>query len=106
MAETEFSATGVRIERFLRSVTLAGQVNIKDGRLALLTSYGREIDSAPITSVQAGRPWFATSARARATVNGTRYVLTLGQREPAAGPAAARRFLDVVQSARRRPSQA
>lgn len=101
MTEAEFNATGVRIERSLRSVTRAGQVLIKDGRLELLNSYGSEIDSAPLGSVQASRPWFAAQDQARATVNGTRYVLTLGQRDAGAadGPATARRFLDVVRSA-------
>ncbi len=57
MAEPEFNATGVRIERgLLRSLTRAGQVVIKDGRLALLTSYGTEIDSAPVQAVQAHKP--------------------------------------------------
>ncbi|MFI1798022.1 hypothetical protein ACH427_11795 [Streptomyces sp. NPDC020379] len=103
MAEPEFNATGVRIERSLRSLTRAGQVKIKDGRLELLTSYGREIDSAPVDSVQAGRPWFAARDRARARVNGTRYVLTLGGQNPSAeesGPSAVRRFLEAVRSAR------
>ncbi|MFT2017639.1 hypothetical protein ACMA1D_17635 [Streptomyces sp. 796.1] len=101
MAEAEFNATGVRIERSLRSVTRAGQVLIRDGRLELLTSYGSEIDSAPLGSVQAGRPWFASGDQARATVNGTRYVLTLGQQDAGScdGPATARRFLDAVRSA-------
>ncbi|MBB5935378.1 hypothetical protein [Streptomyces zagrosensis] len=105
MAEAEFNATGVRIERFLRSVTRAGQVLIKDGRLELLTSYGREIDSAPLRSVQASKPWFAARDRAHATVNGTRYLLTLGQREAGTtdGSNAARRFLDVVRSAQGQP---
>ncbi|GAA0497958.1 hypothetical protein ACFQ2B_30215 [Streptomyces stramineus] len=103
MAEPEFNATGVRIERFLRSLTRAGQVKIKDGRLELLTSYGREIDSAPVDSVDAGRPWFAAGDRARATVNGTRYVLTLGGAGDApveSGASAVRRFLEAVRSAR------
>ncbi|WP_370423107.1 hypothetical protein AB8O64_32215 [Streptomyces sp. QH1-20] len=102
MAEPEFNATGVRIERFLRSLTRAGQVKIEDGRFRLLTSYGREIDSAPIDSVRAGKPWFAARDRALATVNGTRYLLTLGQRDPAtrdSGAVAVRRFLDAVRSA-------
>ena len=53
MAETEFTATGVRIGKRLRSLTRAGQVLISDGRLELLTSYGREIDSAPVQAVRA-----------------------------------------------------
>jgi hypothetical protein len=51
MAEPEFSATGVRIGKRLRSLTRAGQVRISDGRLQLLTSYGSEIDSAPVQAV-------------------------------------------------------
>ncbi|MEU2234413.1 hypothetical protein [Streptomyces vietnamensis] len=77
MAEPEFSARGVRIARWPRSLTRAGEVRIEDGRLALLTSYGSEIDSAPVTAVRAGRPWFAKADETVATVNGTRYRLTL-----------------------------
>ncbi|MFD8544908.1 hypothetical protein [Streptomyces sp. NPDC059649] len=77
MAEPEFTATGVRIERSLRSLTRAGQVVISDGRLVLLTSYGTEIDSAPLQSVQAHKPLFAARDRALATLNGHRYSLTL-----------------------------
>ncbi|MCD2468403.1 MULTISPECIES: hypothetical protein [unclassified Streptomyces] len=77
MSEPEFSARGVRIARWPRSLTRAGEVRIEDGRLALLTSYGSEIDSAPVTAVRAGRPWFAKPDEAVATVNGTRYRLTL-----------------------------
>ncbi|MEU1376205.1 hypothetical protein ABZ442_21475 [Streptomyces triculaminicus] len=108
MAEPEFSATGVRIERSHRSLTRAGQVRIRDGRLELLTSYGREIDSAPVDSVQAGKPWFAGPDQARATVNGHRYRLTLGRPEdhpPGGatsddeGEAVVNRFLEVVRSA-------
>ncbi|MER5307617.1 hypothetical protein ABT034_07490 [Streptomyces sp. NPDC002773] len=77
MSEPEFSARGVRIDRWPRSLTRAGEVRIEDGRLALLTSYGSEIDSAPVSKVRAGRPWFARADEAVATVNGTRYRLTL-----------------------------
>ncbi|WP_306329614.1 hypothetical protein [Streptomyces venezuelae] len=77
MSEPEFSARGVRIARWPRSLTRAGEVRIEDGRLALLTSYGSEIDSAPVSAVRAGRPWFAKPDEAVATVNGTRYRLTL-----------------------------
>ncbi|MFB7030764.1 MULTISPECIES: hypothetical protein [unclassified Streptomyces] len=77
MRGPEFSARGVEINRRLRSLTRAGEVRIEDGRLALLTSYGSEIDSAPVTAVRAGRPWFAGPDEAVATVNGTRYRLTL-----------------------------
>ncbi|GHF70055.1 hypothetical protein GCM10010218_59240 [Streptomyces mashuensis] len=109
MAEPEFSATGVRIERSHRSLTRAGQVKIRDGRLELLTSYGREIDSAPVESVQAGKAWFAARDRARARVNGTRYVLTLEDRDARTevrgddgdGGSAVSRFLEAVRSAHR-----
>lgn len=85
MAEPEFTATGVRIGKRLRSLTRAGQVRISDGRLELLTSYGSEIDSAPVRAVRASKPWFAHDDRALAEVNGTRYTLTLGEHDPAPG---------------------
>ncbi|MFH9726067.1 hypothetical protein ACH4M4_24360 [Streptomyces sp. NPDC017254] len=85
MSEPEFSARGVRIARWPRSLTRAGEVRIEDGRLALLTSYGSEIDSAPVTAVRAGRPWFAKPDEAVATVNGTRYRLTLHKDGDAGG---------------------
>ncbi|MGP4004097.1 hypothetical protein [Streptomyces sp. 8N706] len=102
MAEPEFTATGVRIGRWLRSLTSAGQVLIRDGRLTLLTSYGSEIDSAPVHLVRAGKPWFATRDRALATVNGTRYLLTLSEQDPAPGSegaSSAHRFVDAVRTA-------
>ncbi|MFI1393770.1 hypothetical protein [Streptomyces sp. NPDC020681] len=100
MAEPEFRATGVRIERWPRSLTNAGQVLIKDGKLALLTSYGRVIDSAPVRAVRAGKPWFADDASTVATVNGKRYRLTMGQRgKRLDGRALAGRFLDAVRGA-------
>jgi hypothetical protein len=102
MAKSEFTATGVRIGRFTRALTNAGQVVIKDGRLTLLTSYGSEIDSAPVDRVRAGRPWFTTRDRALATVNGTRYLLTLGEQDTdpeESGPPSAHRFLDAVRTA-------
>lgn len=100
MQQTEFSATGVRIERFARSLTRAGQVVVKDGRVALLTSYGREIDSAPVRTVSAGTPWYAGAGATVARLNGTRYRLTMGQRghgPDRTGPA--RRFLETLRSA-------
>ncbi|MFE0101117.1 hypothetical protein [Streptomyces sp. NPDC059009] len=104
MAEPEFTATGVRIGRRLRSLTRAGQVRISDGRLQLLTSYGSEIDSAPVQAVRAGKPWFSSDDRALAAVdvNGTRYRLTLGEQDPAPGepgPPSARRFIEAVRAA-------
>ncbi|GAA4791212.1 hypothetical protein [Streptomyces ziwulingensis] len=102
MAEPEFTATGVRIDQRLRSLTRAGQVRISGGRLELLTSYGSEIDSAPVRSVRAFRPRFAAAGRALAELGGRRYVLTLGERDPAPGepgPPAARRFIEAVRRA-------
>ncbi|MFH8793452.1 hypothetical protein [Streptomyces sp. NPDC017941] len=102
MAEPEFRAMGVRIGRRLRSLTHAGQVRISDGRLELLTSYGTEIDSAPLRAVRASKPWFAPHDRALAEVNGTRYLLTLGAHDPApgeAGPPTVRTFLQALHSA-------
>ncbi|MCX5138469.1 MULTISPECIES: hypothetical protein [unclassified Streptomyces] len=95
--ESGFSETGVRIDRWARSVTRAGQVTVKDGRVALLTSYGREIDSAPAGTVSAGRPWFAGADRTVARVNGRRYRLTMPRRRDKPDSAApARRFLEAV----------
>ncbi|MCW5252128.1 MULTISPECIES: hypothetical protein [unclassified Streptomyces] len=102
MAETEFTAMGVRIGRRLRSLSTAGQVRIRGGRLELLTSYGSEIDSAPVQAVRASRPWFAPEGRALADLNGTRYLLTMGVGDPAPGqpgPPAARRFIEAVRRA-------
>ncbi|MDG4862816.1 hypothetical protein P8605_32230 [Streptomyces sp. T-3] len=102
MAEPDFTATGVRIGRRLRSLTRAGQIRIHGGRLELLTSYGSEIDSAPLSTVSAGKPWFAQDDRALATVNGKRYSLVLGDHDPApgeSGPPAAFRFLEAVRRA-------
>lgn len=102
MAELEFTARGVRIGRRLRSLTRAGQVRISDGRLELLTSYGSEIDSAPVQAVRASRPWFAPGGRALADLNGHRYLLTLSDHDPAPGepgPPTARRFIEAVRRA-------
>src|SRR5690606_41145340 len=102
MAEPEFTATGVRIGKRLRSLTRAGQVRISDGRRELLTSYGTEVDSAPVQAVRASRPWSAPEDGALADVNGTRYSLTLGDHDPAPGepgPPAARRFIEAVRRA-------
>ncbi|MER6996136.1 hypothetical protein [Streptomyces sp. NPDC000410] len=105
-SELEFSAKGVRIERWPRSLTEAGQVLVEDGRLALLTSYGRVIDSAPVRAVRAGKPWFAGDESTVATVNGTRYRLTMGGKPGRGddgrrldGAALAGRFLEVLRGA-------
>ncbi|GHH09390.1 hypothetical protein [Streptomyces lanatus] len=102
MAEPEFRATGVRIGKRLRSLTRAGQIRISDGRVQLLTSYGSEIDSAPVQAVRASKPWFAPDDKALADLNGNRYSLTLGEHDPAPGepgPPAARRFIEAVRKA-------
>ncbi|PKV84145.1 hypothetical protein [Streptomyces sp. TLI_146] len=103
MTEPEFSARGVRIERWTRSLTRAGQVLIKDGRLALLTSNGREIDSAPLRAVSAGKPllpWAAKADRTVARLNGHRYRLTMGQQGGRQrGAELAHRFLKAVRPA-------
>lgn len=77
MREPDFDATGVRIGRLLRSLTRAGQVLVQDGRLVLLTSYGREIDSAPVDRVQISGPVLATKDLTLATLGRTRYALRL-----------------------------
>ncbi|MGW1228270.1 hypothetical protein [Streptomyces sp. NPDC002530] len=101
MREAEFSETGVRIDRWARSVTRAGQVTVKDGRVSLLTSYGREIDSAPAGTVSAGRPWFAGQHATVARVNGRRYRLTMPRRPDKPDEAGAvKRFLEAVRRAR------
>jgi hypothetical protein len=77
MVEPEFDVTGVRIGRWLRSLTRAGEVLIHEGRLVLLTSYGREIDSAPVEQVRVRGPWYAARDQVVAIMNGTRYALRL-----------------------------
>jgi hypothetical protein len=76
MGDADYVATGVRIGRLLRSLTRAGRVLVRNGRLELLTSYGREIDSAPLERVRISG-WYG-ARRALATVDGTRYLLRLG----------------------------
>ncbi|MEU6931341.1 hypothetical protein [Streptomyces sp. NPDC046385] len=97
MTEPDFTATGVRIDRWPRSLTRAGEVRVEDGRLSLLTSYGSEIDSAPVDKVRAGRPWFARPDEAVATVNGTRYRIS-GMSDSGSG-----RLLEVLKKTGPRP---
>lgn len=101
MAEPEFRADRVRIGTRMRSLTRAGQVRISDGRVELLTSYGSEIDSAPVQAVRAGKPWFTSGDSASAEVNGTRYRLTMDDDEAAdqRKPPTARRFIEAVRKA-------
>lgn len=103
MADIEFTATGVRIGRCLRSLTRAGRVVVREGRLELQTSAGREIDSAPAGSVRAAPCPFLGRDRAVASVNGTWYLLTLAERRAGGGTSAARRFVDALRSAAGRP---
>ncbi|MBB1254211.1 hypothetical protein [Streptomyces alkaliterrae] len=77
MAEPEFEQTGVPIGRLLRSLTRAGQVRVQGGRLVLLTSYGREIDSAPVDEVSVSASWLPGHDVTLATVGRTRYALGL-----------------------------
>ncbi|MEV7413977.1 hypothetical protein [Streptomyces sp. NPDC089919] len=93
MADPDFSAIGVRIERWPRALTRAGKVLIRDGRLELLTSGDREIDSAPLRAVRAVRTWPARRGGAVARINGRRYRLRLP----------ATRFVEAVQRARAAP---
>ncbi|KRV48278.1 hypothetical protein AQ490_25815 [Wenjunlia vitaminophila] len=110
MTEPDFSATGVQIGKWLRPLTRAGQVLITDGRLRLLTSRGSEIDSAPVDRVQASASRFGPDGSAWATVNGTRYLLSIsGAESDAPGGRVAREsarravrsFLDALHHARR-----
>ncbi|MEU1125931.1 hypothetical protein ABZ371_20780 [Streptomyces sp. NPDC005899] len=97
MAEAEFRASDVRIERWARSLTRAGQVIVEDGRLMLLTSDGREIVSAPVSAVRAAKWWFLAADSTIARINGVHYRLTMGQRNRRPGGAApVRRFLEVL----------
>ncbi|GHE66926.1 MULTISPECIES: hypothetical protein [Streptomyces] len=102
MPEPEFTARGVRIGKGLRSLTRAGQIRISEGRVRLLTSYGSEIDSAPVQAVRASTPRFGAGDRARADLGGTRYSLTLGESDPdpgTPGTPSARRFVEAVRRA-------
>lgn len=91
MTEPEFDAGGVGIRRMLRSLTRAGHVLVRDGRLVLMTSYGSEIDSAPVEQARVSRygPW----GQAVATLGGTRYLLQFALEHREA-------LLDALQTAR------
>ncbi|MEE1927268.1 hypothetical protein V1J52_03575 [Streptomyces sp. TRM 70351] len=81
MTVVEFETSGVPVRRLLRSLTRAGQVLVHDGRLSLLTSYGREIDSAAVERVRVLRPWTERLAPGRKrtvlSLDGARYTLRL-----------------------------
>lgn len=76
MVEPDFAAAGVRIRQVLRSITRAGHVVVRDGELVLTTSYGSEIDSAPVDQVRVSS--YGGRDRALASIRGTRYLLELG----------------------------
>ncbi|MGI5350831.1 hypothetical protein ACQEU8_22020 [Streptomyces sp. CA-250714] len=76
MADPEFDATGVGISRMLRSLTRAGHVLVRDGELVLMTSYGSEIDSAPVDEVRISG--YGLRDQALATLRGRSYLLRLG----------------------------
>lgn len=76
VAEPEFDATGVRIRRMLRSLTRAGHVLVRDGHLVLMTSYGSEIDSAPLERVRING--YGLRDQAMATLGRNRYLLRFG----------------------------
>ncbi|MGD9482547.1 hypothetical protein WDH52_04690 [Streptomyces sp. TRM70308] len=81
MRVPDFDVRGVPVRRLLRTLTRAGRVLVQDGRLRLLTSYGREIAGSPVDEVRLLRPWAADLlAPARGTVlvlSGRRYVVRL-----------------------------
>ncbi|GAA4668535.1 hypothetical protein GCM10023347_22350 [Streptomyces chumphonensis] len=85
MTVPEFDVDGVPVRRPPRTLTRAGQVLVQGGRMSLLTSYGREIDGAPVEKVRLPRPWWGAwrPARRRTVVvlGGTRYTLGLALRD-------------------------
>ncbi|MBA0052581.1 hypothetical protein E0L36_17320 [Streptomyces sp. AJS327] len=91
MAEPDFDVAGVEIRRMLRSLTRAGNVLVREGKLVLQTSYGSEIDSAPLERVRVSG--YGVRDYALATMDGSRYVLrfALGHREG---------LLDAIRTAR------
>lgn len=76
MTDAEYGAAGVRIRRMLRSLTAGGQVQVREGRLVLMTSYGSEIDSAPLEQVRISA--YGGRDGALASLSGTRYLLQFG----------------------------
>jgi hypothetical protein len=97
MAEPEFSASGVRISKWPRSLTRAGGVVVRDGRLVLLTSRGQEIDSAPVNETHASAPrWYGAGGKARVALEGRRYLLRMGRHDSDTE----RRLLEALRSAR------
>ncbi|MER5480750.1 hypothetical protein ABT026_27800 [Streptomyces sp. NPDC002734] len=75
--QDEFTATGVRIERGLRSLTRAGQVRVRGGLVELLSSGGRVLASAPARKARLLRMRFGRADRVLLELGGARYILTL-----------------------------
>ena len=75
MTDPEFEVAGVGIRRMLRSLTRAGTVRVHDGRLVLATSYGSEIDSAPLE--RAHLTAYGLPRTTLAKLGETRYLLDL-----------------------------
>ncbi|NYV77916.1 hypothetical protein [Streptomyces sp. UH6] len=86
--QLEFSATGVRIERGLRSLTRAGQVRVRGGLVELLNSGGRVIAAAPAKKVRVLRTRFRRADRVLVQLGGARYVLTLRDEDAESGTSA------------------
>ncbi|WP_448321574.1 hypothetical protein [Streptomyces sp. CO7] len=80
--QDEFRATGVRIERGLRSLTRAGQVRVRGGLVELLSSGGRVLASAPARKARLLRMRFGRSDRVLLELGGSRYFLTLRDDDP------------------------
>ncbi|CAM3682376.1 hypothetical protein ACH4LN_24850 [Streptomyces albus] len=76
MVEPEYDAAGVGIGRMLRSLTRAGHVLVRNGELVLMTSYGSEIDSAPVEDVRISG--YGLRDRTVATLRGRSYWLRIG----------------------------
>ncbi|MEU3558035.1 hypothetical protein [Streptomyces fragilis] len=89
-SQDEFIARGVRIERGLRSLTLAGQVRVRGGLVELLSSGGRVLASAPARKARLLRMRFGWSDRVLLELGGAHYILTLRDDETDAGLAEAR----------------
>jgi hypothetical protein len=75
--QDEFTATGVRIERGMRSLTRAGQVRVRGGLVELLSSGGRVLASAPARRARLLRMRFGGSDRVLMELGGAHYILTL-----------------------------
>jgi hypothetical protein len=89
VGQDEFVATGVHIERGLRSLTRAGQVRVRGGLVELLNSGGRVIAAAPAERVRVLRKRFGRADRVLVELGGTRYRLTLRDEDADLGPSGA-----------------